>query len=86
MIDIAMSQFTKEEARSFMNTQCEGVFFHAAPMCYYGDSPLAYACVFGLRKLIRKMLDTELVSLNDNCGEHSGMYPLHAVTINGLRR
>ena len=35
-----------------------GVFFSGAPMCFYGESPLGYACVFGLRRLVARMLDT----------------------------
>jgi len=54
-------------------------------MCTYGDSPLAYACVFGLRKLTSKMLDSGLVSLDTNPGEIIGLYPLHAVVSNGRR-
>jgi hypothetical protein len=56
-------------------------------MSWYGDSPLAFACVFGLRDMVQKMLDTGLVSLNSNsaCGELVGFYPLHAVSANGLR-
>ena len=68
---------------SFLTTQAEGVFFDEPPMCWYGDSPLAYACVFGLRALVRKMLDTGLASLNTNVGKALGFYPLHAVSANG---
>lgn len=84
MVDLAVAQFQTAEVKAFLSTQVAGVFFDAEPMCWYGESPLAYACTFGLRRLVRRMLDTGLVSLNDNCGELLGFYPLHAVTANGL--
>ena len=85
MIDIAQKNFTEEEFRSFLNTPASGFFFNDAPMCWYGDTPISYACCFGLRKLVRKMLDTGLVSLNENPGPVLGFYPIHAVSTNGLR-
>eukprot|EP00966_Prymnesium_polylepis_P333953 7389363-Prymnesium_polylepis.1 len=52
----------------------------------YGDSPLAFACVFGLRNLVRRMLDTKCISLDaDRCGELLGFHPVHAVAANGMR-
>ena len=85
MVDIAMTHFTVDEVRSFLSTQAVGVFFESPPMCWYGDSPLAYACVFGLRDLVKKMLDTKLVTLNEASGALIGFYPLHAVAANGVR-
>lgn len=85
MLGIAQKHLHHEELSSFLNTQASGLFFESPPMCSYGDSPLAYACVFGLRKLTRAMLDTGHVSLNSNPGEILGLYPLHAVVANGLR-
>ena len=85
MVDLVMQHCSTEEARGFLTTQAVGVFFHTAPMCWYGESPLAFACVYGLKKLVRKMLDTKLCSLNDNAGGLVGFFPLHAVVSNGNR-
>ena len=65
MIELATRHFTPQETRAFLSTQALGVFFNDPPMCWYGDSPLAYACVFGLRRLVRSMLDTGHVTLSD---------------------
>jgi hypothetical protein len=87
MIDLVDGRFSKEEARAFLRTQAVGAFFDSPPMCWYGDSPLSYACVFGLRALVLRMLGTGHVSLNDTgqVGAIVGFYPLHAVAANGLR-
>ena len=85
MIDIALKNFSVEDQKTFFNRQAEGVFFHSPPMCWYGSSPVGYACSFGLRAFVRKLLDTGLVSLNENCGKIVGFYPIHAVAANGNR-
>ena len=56
-------------------------------MRFYGCTCLAYACVFDLRAAVVKMLETGLVSLNDENArcKLTGFLPLHAVTANGLR-
>ena len=87
MVDLAIASLSRADLASCLSTQAVGVFFHDAPMCWYGDSPLSYACVFGLRRLVRLMLDTGVVSLNDDdsCGTLVGLHPVHAVAVNGLR-
>lgn len=85
MVDLAVYHFTRAETRAFLSTQALGVFFNDPPMCWYGDTPLAYACVFGLKRLVARMLETRLVSLDDRHGEISGLCPLHAVAASGLR-
>ena len=87
MVALALQHFSLEDARAFLNTQALGVFFDDEPMRWYGETPLSYACVFGLRILVRHMLETKLVMLNDgaNCGHIIGYFPLHAVSVNGLR-
>ena len=84
IIDIALARCSTDEVRAFLNTQALGVFFDAEPMRWYGESPLAYACVFGLRQLVRKMVETRLVRLDDTVGGITGFYPLHAAAANGL--
>jgi hypothetical protein len=84
MVDLALQHLSAAEVASFLSTQAVGVFFDAAPMCFYGCSPLSYACVFGLRALAAKMLRTGHVSLTVP-GVVSGLAPLHAITANGLR-
>ena len=37
------------------------------------------------RDLVKKMLDTKLVTLNEASGALIGFYPLHAVAANGVR-
>lgn len=55
-------------------------------MRWYGETPLSYACVFGLRQLVRKLLKTGCVDFHTSCGEITGLYPLHAVAASGNRQ
>ena len=50
----------------------------------YGGSPLSYACVFGLKRLVAKLLETQVVSFESGRDAISGLLPLHAVAANGL--
>lgn len=85
MLDLAQRHLAPDEFRAMMSSQASGSFFDTPPMCWYGETPIAYACVFSLKRVVRKMLDTGLVSLDTSPGVVCGLYPLHAVTINGLR-
>jgi len=84
MVDLALQHCSSEACAAMFGRQALGVFFDDEPMRWYGESPLAYACVFGLRQLVRKLVETGLVSLSDNVGGVVGLYPLHAVAANGL--
>ena len=85
MVEMALAALTRAEVGTFLRSQAVGVFFEAEPVCWYGESPLSYACAFGLRSLVLCLLQTGLVSLNDNVGAIMGFTPLHAATANGLR-
>ena len=84
LVDLALQHCPSDSCVEMLNCQTLGVFFDDDPMRWYGESPLGYACVFGLRRLVRKLVETGLVSLNDNVGKVAGLYPLHAVAANGL--
>lgn len=68
LVELCVARCTPQEAIHFLSSQAVGVFFEAEPMCWYGESPLGYACAFGLRKLVRRMLNTGLVTLDSNPG------------------
>ena len=85
LLTLLVQSFDGDRVKALLESQAEGVFFDSAPMNFYGDSVLGYASVFGLKGLVRAVLDTGLTSLNDNCGKIVGFYPLHAVAANGLR-
>lgn len=84
-VELGLRYFDQEVIRVWLNQQALGVFFDTPPMNFYGDSPLGYASVFGLKEMVRTLLNTGLTSLNENCGKIVGFYPLHAVSANGLR-
>ena len=69
MIDIVTANFDDEKAKHFLTTQAAGVFFETEPMCWYGDTPLAFAASFGLRDLIKRMLATGLISTDEGAGQ-----------------
>jgi len=83
---LSLAELTKDESLALLRSQTAGVFFDEMPMRNYGGTPLSYACVFDLRKAVKKFLDTGLVSLNDRNGacERTGFMPIHAVVANGL--
>jgi hypothetical protein len=85
MVDLALAHFDEADVRLLLTTQAHGPFFEDAPMRWYGESPLSYACVFGCRRVARKMLDTGLVRFDANPGILLGFYPLHAVVASGSR-
>ena len=85
VLNLAQAHLSGDEARAFLAAQATGVFFESPPMVWYGESVLSYACVFGLRELVRRLLDTGIVSLDTNPGALTGFYPIHAVSANGNR-
>lgn len=85
MVELAELSLTREQLTLFLTTQAEGPFFESRPMKYYGETPLAYACVFGLRELVKKMLRTECVRFDTAPGKICGFYPIHAVAASGNR-
>lgn len=85
MVEMAKLSFTREQLTEFLTTQADGGFFEAPPMKWYGESPLSYACVFGLRELVKHMLHTGCVRFDTAPGRMCGFYPLHAVAANGNR-
>ena len=70
LLDIARRHLDATQAKAFLSTQATGAFFESPPMLWYGESPLSYACVFGLRELVRRMVETQVVSLNEGAGAH----------------
>ena len=60
-----------------LKAQTHGAFFDAHPMVFYGSSPLSYACVFGLKSLVLKLLETDLVRLDQDHCVVCGLLPLH---------
>jgi hypothetical protein len=85
MVELAKLSFTREQLCDFLTTQADGAFFESTPMVWYGESPLSYACVFGLRELVQQMLRTGCVRFDTAPGRICGFYPLHAVAANGNR-
>lgn len=69
-----------------VRAQAVGSFFEKPPMCFYGGTPLSYACCFRLERAVVRLLETGLVSLNDrrDACKITGFLPVHAVVANGL--
>ena len=86
LIELAVQHLTADEARTLFRSQASGVFFDDMPMRVYGGTPLAYACVFSLRRAILLMLETRLVCLNDRSDACviTGFLPIHVVVANSL--
>ena len=86
LIDLAIKELPSNEVHVLFKSQGTGVFFHEVPMRWYGGSPLAYACCFGLRRGILAMLQSGHVSLNDpdQCDKLTGCMPIHATVACGL--
>ena len=84
VVELALAQLSEEDVRHVLRTQATGPFFAGPPMSKYGESPLSYACVFGLRALLEKMVATRMVSLDEEAGALSGFLPLHVAVANGL--
>ena len=83
-VDLARQYLRPEQFATVLKAQTHGAFFDAHPMVFYGSSPLSYACVFGLKSLVLKLLETDLVRLDQDHCVVCGLLPLHAVTANGL--
>ena len=84
VVELALAHLSEEDVRHALRTQATGLFFTEPPMSLYGESPLSYACVFGLRTLVQKMVATRMVSLGEEAGALSGLLPLHVAVANGL--
>lgn len=87
MIALATKKLPKDSVEILLTAQTEGVFFNDAPMNFYGGTPLSYASVFCLKRAVKMMLDTGLVTLDSPAArcEVSGFLPVHTVTANGLK-
>ena len=83
MLDLAEQRLTSASFAELLNQQPEGVFFRDMPMLYYGSTALSFACCFGLKRAVSRLLATRHVSLNDpaSCAI-SGFAPIHAVVAN----
>ena len=86
LLTLVVEQLPKKDAIELLSKQCSGVFFLDLPMRNYGSTVLSYACVFGLRKVVVRLLQTGYVSMNDRNStcEVSGYMPLHAVVAHGM--
>ena len=87
MLALASKKLPKDSVEILLTAQTEGAFFMAAPMNFYGGTPLSYASVFGLKRAVKMMLDTGLVTLDSPAArcEVSGFLPVHTCTANGLK-
>ena len=85
MLDLGERTLSHERFATLLNHQVEGVFFKDAPMNWYGGSALAFACCFGLKRAVTKMLATKHVSINEGSCDVTGFYPIHAVVANRRR-
>lgn len=56
MLELAVRHLTPQQLREVLLGQARGSYTQALPMRYYGATPLAYMCVFGMRRPIRKLL------------------------------
>lgn len=85
LIELAVSRLSRAEATELFTTQATGVFFEDPPMCFYGGTPLAYACAFELREAIVAYLTTGLVGLNDrlHACQLTGFLPIHTAVAHG---
>lgn len=85
IVDLAQSKLPVEEVKGLFLSQAEGLFFQSPPVAHYGGSALAYACVFGMKGSISKLLASGHVSFNDRSEacRVSGFLPLHAIVANG---
>ena len=84
LVRLMKTRLEKNEFEHALRTQTAGQFFEGPPMVLYGDSPLSYACIFGLKELVQQLLATGVVNLNEGHSKISGLLPLHAVAANGL--
>ena len=85
LIELATRALPVEHARSLFTSQATGVFFHQPPMCWYGGTPLSYACAFELREAITAYLASGLVGLNDrqHACKLTGFLPIHTTVAHG---
>lgn len=89
MINIVADNLAPDEAAAIFCSQANGFFFEAAPMRLYGGTPLAYACVFELKRAIIALLEAGRalgigISLNNRAHACTitGFLPIHAVVAN----
>ena len=85
VIDLAEAQLERRDFEALLRSQASGPFFEAAPMVHHGGTALAYACAFGLKSVVIRLLATGLVSLGsarDACAL-TGFLPLHAAVAAG---
>ena len=82
MLDLGERVLSSERFATLLNHQAVGVFFKDPPMNWYGSTALAYACCFGLKRTVTKMLETKHVALDGDFCHETGYYPIHAVVAN----
>ena len=69
-------------------SQASGSFFRSLPMSQYGSTPLAYMCVFGLKRVLLQLAGDSAFApffdLNERAHacRATGYLPLHAVVAN----
>ena len=87
LIALAVENLNDADLNNLILAQTTGVFFESPPMRLYGGTALSYACVFDLREAVNALLDTGLVSFNEQSSrcKLTGFLPLHAVMANGRR-
>jgi hypothetical protein len=91
MFDVVADQLPRQEVHRLLRMQAVGSFFRSPPVDFYGSTPVSYACMFGMKELLGKMLKwggTE-IDLNDpkQFGCHtSGFLPIHCLVASKLPR
>lgn len=89
LFDEVSSRLPRAEVHRLLRMQASGSFFRSPPVDFYGSTPLSYACIFGMKQLLAKILawGGPEIDVNDasqfGC-QTTGFLPLHCLVASKL--